>query len=131
MYIILRFLHFILTRTCFQFNNKFYNKYQARQWEPNVHQVMRLFLSYKIKGTFLQQQDKQPLIWWHFIHDTFMIWPHHREDLDSFIIAIYDRDKRGKSQLLRQSLNIGVVYTKPTDAQVPTLLFVSSDAPNM
>ncbi|CAC5370727.1 unnamed protein product [Mytilus coruscus] len=44
----------------------------------------------KIEREFLNTQHKKPLVWWRFIDDIFIIWPHLSEELKSFITALND-----------------------------------------
>ena len=81
-WIILTLMLFVLRNSTTSSTNKFL----VQRWEPNVHQVT-LYSSCHLEKKFLATQRLKPLIilWWPFIDDIFMIWPHPLEKLYSFL----------------------------------------------
>ena len=131
-WIILRLIQFILTRNNFRFDKNHYTQIQGTamgtKMAPNYAVI---FMDY-IERKYPDLCTLQPTVWWRYIDDIFMIWPHSREDLDSFInglnsfhdtikftadisetqghyldVFLY-RDSDGQLQT--------TIYTKPTDA---------------
>ncbi|XP_021341474.1 uncharacterized protein LOC110442280 [Mizuhopecten yessoensis] len=82
--ILLRFLNFILTCNCFEFNNQHYLQIQGTSigiiCAPNY---AILFMDH-LETAFLQSQSLSPLVWSRYIDDIFFIWTHGSESLDSF-----------------------------------------------
>ena len=77
--VILRLLHFILTKTAFKFDVKLYE------------QISRTTMGMKCAPSYaILFMDKlvRPHVWWRYIDDIFMIWQHSREKLCSFLDAL-------------------------------------------
>ena len=88
----------------------------------------------KFEQDFLLRQHIPPLVWWRYIDDIFLIWPHSREELDSFISRLNQAHNTIKftSDISETSVNFLDVkiskdihgrlttslYTKPTDAHL-------------
>ena len=87
----------------------------------------------KFEGDFLSKYPLIPLIWWRYIDDIFMIWPHTREELYSFINSLntchptlrFTQSKRNISGVSRWCItknNHGdlqtSLYSIPTDAHL-------------
>ena len=87
-WILLRFLHFIMTWTCLNPMANLMCKSPVLKWEPNAHLVTNSFFMGKIETEFLRTQSFLPQVWWMLIDNNFMIWPHRREELNSFILAV-------------------------------------------
>jgi len=43
-----------------------------------------IFMDY-LESRFLRSQNLEPIVWCRFIDDIFMIWPHNRQELNSFM----------------------------------------------
>ncbi|XP_069110165.1 uncharacterized protein [Argopecten irradians] len=133
-WILLRFLHLILTKNCFEFDGKFYLQTQGTSMGTKCAPNYAIIFMDQLEQKFLSQQTTKPLIWWRFIDDIFMIWTHHRNALSAFMERLNQFHKTIKftfevsdsqitfldttvtklpSGALRTSL-----YSKPTDAHL-------------
>ena len=90
-----------------------------------------IFMS-QFEEKFLLTHRPVQLVWWRYIDDIFMIWPHTREELYSFIDALNNVHSSIKfmvdiSETQANFLNVTIykdpdgnittgLYTKPTDA---------------
>ena len=88
----------------------------------------------KLEKDFLHTQHLSPLVWWRFIDDIFMIWPHRLTELYSFLEALNNFHESIKftwdiSQKNAHFLDVTVskdndgkietsLYTKPTDTHL-------------
>ena len=88
----------------------------------------------KLEENFLRTQRFQPHIWWRYIDDIFMIWPHGPEKLDAFILGLNNYHPSIKftvtsSPETADFLDVTIkkdaigrlhstLYTKPTDAHL-------------
>jgi len=88
IWIILRLLHLILTKTAFSFNGKFYEQLAGTTMGTKCAPIYAILFMNKIETEFLANRPLKPLVWWQFIDDIFSIWLHGREELNSFITAL-------------------------------------------
>ena len=82
--VLLRLLHFILTKTAFKFNDKFYEQISGTTMGTKCALSYSILFMDKFERDFLSTSRLIPLVWWRFIADIFMIWQHSREELCSF-----------------------------------------------
>ena len=61
----------------------------------------------KLETDFFIHDQTQPLVWWRYIADIFIIWPYTRPDLNSFVVAINSFNKTIKfiSEVSATSVN--------------------------
>jgi len=133
-WIILRFLNFILTKTCFIFNEKYYEQKSGTTMGTKCAPSYAILFMDKLEQDFLNKQNITPLVWWRYIDDIFIIWPNSRQEFDSFLSALnsfhdhikftaeidnervnfmdvtVSKDKEGKLHT--------TLFTKPTDAHL-------------
>ena len=83
-WVLLRLLHFILTKTCFKFNDKYYEQISGTTMGTKCAPSYAIIFMGKFEEEFLSHQHIPQLVWWRYIDDIFLIWPHSREELDSF-----------------------------------------------
>ena len=88
----------------------------------------------KFKEDFMRTRHTLPMVWWRFINDIFMIWPHSLGELYSFLEALNNVHESIKfttniSQTQVNFLDNSIykdangnirtgLYTKPTDAHL-------------
>ena len=85
IWILLRLLHFVLTKTCFRFSDRFYEQISGTTMGTKCAPSYAITFMDKFERDFLSKYPLIPLIWWRYIDDIFMIWPYTREELHSFI----------------------------------------------
>lgn len=143
-WILLRFLHFVLTKNCFSFNNKHYLQIQGTSMGTICAPNYAIIFMDNLETTFLQSQPLVPLVWWRYIDDIFFIWTHPRKDLDTFMVSL---NRHHPTILFTHEINAETIhfldttiiktkdgilqstlYTKPTDANL--YLHYSSCHPN-
>lgn len=133
-WILLRFIHFILTENCFKFNDKYYMQKMGTSMGTIMAPEYAIIFMDKIEREFLNTQHKKPLVWWRFIDDIFIIWPHSSEELKSFTTALNDYHHTIKFTFTinKRSVNFldtivnlddngnltTTLYKKPTDANL-------------
>ena len=57
----------------------------AQQWVQKWHLPMPTFFMGDLEQNLLAQSPLKPLVWWRYIDDIFMIWPHGKEKLNEFV----------------------------------------------
>jgi len=77
-----------MTKTYFQFNGKFYKQMSGTSMGTKCAPSYAILFMGKLEENFLRTQRFQPHIWWRYIDDIFMIWPHGPEKLDAFILGL-------------------------------------------
>ena len=86
-WVLLRLLHFILTRTTFKFNDRFYEQISSMTIGTKCAPSYAILFMDKLEQDFLSNRRLITLVWWKYIDDIFMIWPHYRQELYSFLEA--------------------------------------------
>lgn len=133
-WIILRFIHFILTKNCFEFNNEFYLQTNGTSMGTKMAPEYAIIFMDNLEQKFLESQPHKPLVWLRYIDDIFMIWPHSCEALDAFKISLNSYHKTIKFTFETSDTEIHFLdtiikkdnqgnlitslYTKPTDAHL-------------
>ncbi|XP_060556022.1 uncharacterized protein LOC132716717 [Ruditapes philippinarum] len=132
-WILLRILYFILKKTCFRFNDTFYEQIAGTTMGTKCAPSYAIIFMDKIEQEFLAKYPISPLVWWRYIDDIFMVWPHSREDLNAFTTALNSFHTTVKftvdiNQTSANFLDVTVkdlkgklsttLYTKPTDAHM-------------
>ena len=92
-WVLLRLLHFILTKT-FKFNEQYYEQISGTTMGTKCAPSYAILFMSKFEEDFLAKRFYKPLVWWRYIDDIFMIWPHLREELYSFSEALNNFTKR-------------------------------------
>ena len=75
----------ILTMNNFMFDERHYLQIKGTAMGTRMAPSYANLFMGKLENDFLSSQPLQPLCWLRFIDDIFMIWPHSREALDSFL----------------------------------------------
>ena len=133
-WILLRLLYFVLTKTCFKFDNQFYEQISGTTMGTKCAPSYAILFMDKFERDFLAKCALSPLMWWRYIDDIFMIWPHSSEELYSFISGLNEAHSTLKltyeaSLTTVHFLDVRIskdengiiqtsVYTKPTDAHL-------------
>ena len=133
-WVLLRLLHFILTKTAFKFDNKFYEQISGTTMGTKCAPSYAIIFMGKLENDFLSTVRQQPLIWWRYIDDIFMIWPHSYQELCSFLTALnsFHETIKFTSEISDTAVNFldvtvkkdntgkihTLLYTKPTDAHL-------------
>ena len=78
----------ILTKTAFKFDNKFYEQISGTTMGTKCAPSYAIIFMGKLENDFLSTVRQQPLIWWRYIDDIFMIWPHSYQELCFFLTAL-------------------------------------------
>ena len=133
-WVLLRLLHFILTKTAFKFDNKFYEQISGTTIGTKCAPSYAIIFMRKLKNDFLSTVRQQPLIWWRYIDDIFMIWPHSYQELCFFLTALnsFHETIKFTSEISDTAVNFldvtvkkdntgkihTLLYTKPTDAHL-------------
>ena len=133
-WVLLRILHLVLTKTAFLFNGEYYEQISGTTMGTKCAPSYAILFMGKLEKDFLHTQHLSPLVWWRFIDDIFMIWPHRLTELYSFLEALNNFHESIKftwdiSQTNAHFLDVTVnkdndgkietsLYTKPTDAHL-------------
>ena len=133
-WVFLRMLHLVLTKTTFKFNDGLYEQISRTTMGTRCAPSYAIIFMGHFEEKFLSTRRLLPLVWWRYIDDIFMIWPHSREELYSFVSAlnnVHDTIKFtvGISETQVNFLDVTVykdqngtistgLYTKPTDAHM-------------
>ncbi|XP_060066994.1 uncharacterized protein LOC132547247 [Ylistrum balloti] len=133
-WILLRFLHFVLTCNCFRFNNQHYLQIQGTSMGTKCAPNYAVLFMDQLETNFLTSQPLKPLVWWRFIDDIFFIWTFRREDLCAFMESLSRFHPKIKFtyEVSSTSMNFldttvikeedgtlqTTLYTKPTDAHL-------------
>ena len=133
-WVLLRLLHLVLTKTAFKFYDRYYEQISGTSMGSVCAPSYAIIFMGNLEETFLRTQELQPLVWWRYIDDIFMIWPHSETELYSFLKALNQVNKSIKftSDISQNKVNFLDVtiykdnlgnletglYTKPTDAHL-------------
>jgi hypothetical protein len=75
----------VLTKNAFSFNNTIFLQTKGTAMGTRMApSYANLFMGH-LETTFLNKQDLKPLLWARYIDDIFVLWPHGRDSLSSFI----------------------------------------------
>ena len=133
-WVLLRMLYLVLTKTAFKFNDRYYEQTSGTTMGSRCAPSLAILFMAQLEEKFLNTYHLAPLVWWRYIDNIFMIWPHSEEELDSFTQALnnvhdsikftFDRSKTRVNFLdvnifkeENGNINTGL-YTKPTDAHM-------------
>lgn len=89
-WMVLRWIHFILTCNCFRFENNYYLQKRGTSMGTKMAPEYAIIFMDKLERNFLNTQPHKPLVWYRYIDNIFMIWPHNREALDAFMSDLND-----------------------------------------
>ena len=133
-WVLLRLLHLILTKTAFKFIDSYYEQVPGTSMGTVCAPSYAIIFMSQLESDFLATRQYVPRVWWRYIDDIFMIWPHSLEELYSFLSALNDFHPAIKftsniSQTEVNFLDVTVykdrhgnietgLYTKPTDAHL-------------
>ena len=87
-WVLLRLLHFILTKTAFKFDDKLYEQISGTTMGTKCAPSYAILFMDKLERDFLSTRNLIPRVWWRYIDDIFMIWHYSREELCSFLDAL-------------------------------------------
>ena len=86
-WVILRSSQFILAKPCFTLNDQFYEPISGTTMEKCASRYSTIFRD-QPEQKHLARKHIQPPVWWRYIDNIFLIWPHSREELNSFISGL-------------------------------------------
>ena len=131
-WVLLRMLHLVLTKTAFKFNDGLYEQISGTTMGTKYAPSYAIIFMGHFEEKLLSTRRLLPLVWWRYIDDIFMIWPHSSEELYSFVSALNNVHDTIKftvdiSETQVNFLDVTVykdqngtistgLYTKPTDA---------------
>ena len=75
----------ILTMNNFEFENNHYQELQGTAIGTKISPAYANLFMGDLEQKILAQSPHKPLIWWHYIDDVLMIWPHGEEKLNEFV----------------------------------------------
>ena len=128
--LITRLIRLILTKNCFNFNNKSYLQIQGTAMGTKMAPSYAIIYMAHLEESFLEQQETKPMVWLRYIDDIFMIWTHGEEKLNTFFTAFNNFAPPIKLdwEISKPSINFldttcsiqagkieTTLYTKPTD----------------
>jgi hypothetical protein len=120
----------VLTNNIFEFNGKKYRQKQGTAIGTKMAPPYAILFMAALEESFLQECIDKPSVWWRFIDDIFMIWPHGEEKLDQFFTHLnsFHPTIKFTSERSRETINfldvqvswknktlITDLYVKPTD----------------
>ena len=82
-----RLIQFVLTKTAVQFKNMLYEQITERTMRRTCAQNYVIITMEKLEIKFLAISRLQPLKWWRYIDDIYMIWPNTLQELSSYLEA--------------------------------------------
>ena len=112
-----------MAKTCFRFNDRYYEQVSGTSMGTKCAPSYSIIFMDQLERKFLARQHLQPLVWWRYIDDIFLIWPHSREELDSFISGLNRVHTTIKftSDISDTSINfLDVKITKTSDGKLTT-----------
>ena len=133
-WILLCLLYLVLTKTCFKFNDRYYEQISGITMGTKCAPSLAIIFMDKFERDFLSKHPLAPLVWWRYIDDIFMIWPYTREELHSFIYGLNNshptlRFTHEVNSTTVSFLDVSItnnnqgeihtsLYSKPTDAHL-------------
>ena len=81
-------IRMILTMNNFEFENNHYLQLHGTAMGTKMAPAYANLFSGNLEQKILAQSPLKPLVWWRYIDDVFMIWPHGEEKLNEFVILL-------------------------------------------
>ena len=78
-------IRMILTMNNFEFENNHYLQMHGTAMGTKMAPAYANLFMGDLEQKILAQSPLKPLVWWHYIDDVFMIWPHGEEKLNEFV----------------------------------------------
>ena len=78
-------LRMVLTMNNVEFENNHYLHCTAQQWTQKMAPAYANLFMGDLEQKILAQSPLKLLVWWRYIDDVFMIWPHGEEKLNEFV----------------------------------------------
>jgi hypothetical protein len=82
---ILRLFRHVQTSSFFRFNGQFYEQTDGVAMGSPLSPVIADFFMERFEETALEGAIHKPLCWFHYVDDTFVIWPHGPRKLSEFL----------------------------------------------
>jgi hypothetical protein len=118
---ILRLFHHVLTSSFFNFNGQFYEQTNGVVMGSPLSPVIANYFMVYFEEMALESATYKPLCWFHYVDDTFVIWPHgpgklvefldHLNGLHENIKFTMETEKKGYQPFLDID-----IYRKPDDS---------------
>ena len=128
---LLKLIDLILTGNNFTFNNKNYLQKQGTAMGTKMAPAYANLFMGILENKLLQNAGLQPMLWWRYIDDIFLIWTHGNDEWDTFFNYLNSAHPSIKftattSQHNLSFLDVNVIidnnrihtdlYSKPTDS---------------
>lgn len=132
-HVFIKLLEFVLKRTTFIFNGRFYEQKQGTTMGTKMAVMYAIQTVAKLEQDFLDTQTLLPLVWWRFIDDIFTLWTWGADLLHEFLEELnqFHPTLKFTAEFSEDTVNfldvkilkIGKklhtsLYTKPTDAHL-------------
>ena len=126
VWVLLRLLYMILTKTAFKFNDGFYEQISGITMGTICAPSLAIIFMDKLEVDFLATSLHTPLVWWRYIDDIFMIWPHSVNELYSFLSGLnqFHTSIKFTYDMSQTQVNfLDVLVTKDKDGHLATSLY--------
>ena len=81
-------MYFCPNSTSFKWRDNHYQQLQDAAMGSSLSPVIANIFMEHFETTALQTLSQRPSLWFRYVDDTFVIWPHSRRDLDHFLAHI-------------------------------------------
>lgn len=120
----------VLTNNIFDFNGKIYRQKRGTAMGTKMAPPYAILFMAALEESFLKQCTHKPTVWWRYIDDIFMLWPHGEDSLNEFLSSLNSyhetikftyKQSRNEVEFLdvrvvrKNGKFITDLYTKPTD----------------
>ena len=82
---LLRLLAQVLTLNCFEFNNTWWLQKAGVSMGSKVSPTFANLFMDDFENRIVYKYPRQPITWWRFIDDVFLLWSHTEEELHDFV----------------------------------------------
>ena len=129
-WLLLKLIHLVLTSNGFSFNNEFYLQTSGTAMGTKMAPNYANIFMYIFESDILDTAPLKPKVWWRFIDDIFLVWPHGTETLTTFLRFLNEKHNTiqftweySSSEIHFLDVTIKLhngnysttLYTKPTD----------------
>ena len=97
----------------FEFENNHYLQLHGTPMGTKIAPPYANLFMVDLEQKILSQSPLKPLVWWCYIDDVFMIWPHGEEKLNEFVNLLnssHERSSPMKFHPLKSTFSMSLCY---------------------
>ena len=117
---------FVLKTNYFQFSDKVYQEISGAAIGTKFAPLYACIFMDQVESKFLQTQKFQPLVWFRYIDDIFLIWTHGENSLKNLMTEInnFNPNIKFTYEFSKASINFLHLNIKLSNGKIQTSLYV-------